>query len=299
MGQSKQNRREPSSSSPWYQAEHHDANASYQLVGFERGISFSWTWQVYTLILNSSNQSRIRLAIDEVFVISRETQASAASHSFRNDQAFHDLRTQSRLLTGISDDNAELRNAVQSTISLLQTGQSLQHATQTSTNSPCSRFVIGMRAYMPVHQRSICRYNCKCDCHQPHQVRTPQLFNRVLGALFVGYSGYPFGTLQRCTNAYCQRDSGFRAQIKYFFPLWLLEKMIQVLIMIAPTHEPCVSLTVRVVVQSSAALFHFALTDDCEGLRRILSNGSARPNDLSYYNGSTAIMVSGNSHVII
>ena len=120
------------------------------------------------LIIYSSGQSRIRLAIDEVFLMSRETQASATSQRLRSDQAFQDIRMQSGLLAGISHDNAEIRNAIQSTISLVQTGQSLQDASQTSTQSPYTNSVIGIKAYVPAYRRSVCIYGCKCACHSPH-----------------------------------------------------------------------------------------------------------------------------------
>ena len=68
--------------------------------------------------------------------------------------------------------------------------------------------------------------------------------------------------------------------------------MIHVLIMIAPTREPCVSLTIRAIRPISADIFLFASIDDHEGLKHIFSNGSARPNDLMSNSGSTAIMVS-------
>ena len=46
---------------------------------------------------------------------------------------------------------------------------------------------------------------------------------QVFGALFVGYTGTPFG-LARCSELSCVARGSFHANLTYYFPLWFLGK---------------------------------------------------------------------------
>ena len=133
--------------------------------------------------------------------------------------------------------------------------------------------------------------DCGCVCHRPHFVKTPRNLTKALGFLFIQYSGYPFAVFAKCTEPGCQAHSRFTAQVFYYFPVWLLNRMIVIQYLLTLFNEPAVSMTMRAVVPSGAEIFQFANTGDCIGLQRLFTERSASPNDVDIH-GGTALRVS-------
>ena len=185
---------------------------------------------------------------------------------------------------------------------LIQTGMSSQPTYQ--PHSP--RLAVGGRGTsasdFPVirvsghsmRDHGICFDYCNCSCHKVHRFRTPQILTRALGALFVQCSGYPLESLVRCTDTRCQVQYKLNAKIHYWFPAWLLSRMMAIHFMLTLYNEPVVSLTVRVVVSGTADIIEFAAQDNVTGLQRLFNGRSASPNDVDVTYGRTALGVSVN-----
>ena len=121
---------------------------------------------------------------------------------------------------------------------------------------------------------------------------TPRISNRALGALFIQYSGYPLWAHTGCTDTRCQVQYKFQAKVLYYFPAWLLSRMIAIQVMLTHFNESAVSLIIRAVVSSTADIFQLTHADDASGLQRLFSNRSASPNDVDILTSRSALQVS-------
>ena len=127
--------------------------------------------------------------------------------------------------------------------------------------------------------------------HNPGGFRSPRLFNKLIGTLFVGYYGNPF-KYQECSNPACQSHLHFLARVTYLFPLWLLRTVLDLTISTSTRNGPHASLTLRAVIPDSSNIFRLSQSDDSERLQRLFGSRCARPNDLSIIDGRTALLVS-------
>ena len=133
---------------------------------------------------------------------------------------------------------------------------------------------------------------CRCVCHNPRYFRTPRFATRALGALFIQYSGCPLRAATRCTNTTCQVQYKLDAQVLYYFPAWMLSRVMAIQFMLTLFNEPVMSLTIRAVIPGSADIFRFTTSDDANSLQRLFSSRAASPNDVSILDGETALRVS-------
>ena len=154
-----------------------------------------------------------------------------------------------------------------------------------------TRSIIKVRA--SVLSRGRCTACCRCNCHMPYLYGSPKALNRVLGVLFVGYCGKPFGTVNKCSVLSCQIQPRFQVRLTYTFPLWFVyQALLDFSFVSGYGTEPHFSLTVRGLYTSSSDLWTFTFRDDGNGLRRLFGFGGARPNDLSVWSGMSALQVS-------
>ena len=230
------------------------------------------------MILLSSHQARIGLTIDEIHIISGQLQAN--QHGDRTNQQ---LDEHSRLLANILNRQSNLQG-------LLQLQNSPNNATSATAGDQPSSPVVRIRAYASQHQRSPCMLNCKCTCHNVWAFQSLTLLHNVIGTLFVGYSGYPVGALQRCTEASCISQSTFRGYVHYIFPSWFLIKALTITLMSIFLDEISVSLVTRRIIPGGAEIFRLISLDDVEGIKNLFAMGSASPND-SYVDGLTIMNV--------
>ena len=150
--------------------------------------------------------------------------------------------------------------------------------------------IIRITAYASDYQTYPCSRQCRCACHRIKGFRSPNVIHRVLGDLFLGYSGCPIRVLQRCTETKCLSQSVFRAHAYYAFPSWFLCKALDLHFAGVYPDTINMSLTVRRVVGHGAEIFRMVDADDSAGLRRLFEMGWASPND-SHPSGETALWV--------
>ena len=240
------------------------------------------------LIQSSSQQSRIRLMIDEVLLISSQSQANQLRSGA---QVAQRLDTHSGLLANILDDHTRLRQLLSSTAPTTnESNQSLGNVSRPVSAHHTSA-IVGIRTSMSIHPLYSCPSPCQCTCHKVNTLRTPSLFNGVFGALFLGYSGYPFDISPKCSNISCGAQSHFRARAIYFFPFWFLHKIIDITFEKSLLQGPCISLIVRGTHPTNADIERFTMLDDDEGIRRLFVSRSAHPNDLEYRRGTSPLNV--------
>ena len=231
----------------------------------------------------SSHQARIALTIDEIHIVSDQIRSSQLNAS---DRAIEQLNEHSRILSSLVSGQSELQD-------LLRLSRSTSPGLNTSEEQ-ASMPIIGVRAFTTQHRRSPCSQSCKCKCHNVHSFQSPSALHNLVGTLFIGYSGCPMRSLQRCTESSCLSQSTFRAYVHYLFPLWFLTKSLTVTFMMMFPAQLQIALTVRRIVPSGAEIFLCERVQDIDGMKKLFSKGLASPND-SEIGGGSLLYVSQKS----
>ena len=137
-----------------------------------------------------------------------------------------------------------------------------------------------------------CADSCTCSCHR-HQrpnKRTPNILDRFIGVLFVGYHGLP-KISERCSDGDCIQQSSSTLLISYFFPTWLLARAMILVLRLSSVHGPELNLRIPRIVSDTSRIFHYAIDGSIEDLKEIFHQGLGSPMDLNASNGNTALFV--------
>ena len=245
------------------------------------------------MIIYSIQQNRIRLLVDEVFLVTNQIRTSQSSNF---DQATQFSNRNFNLLNDLLARHGQLHDRLQSaqTVTDQQDEQSYNISQERVTASTLPS-IVGIRTRLSMNTKHLCPASCGCNCHNIRSFGSPPLLRNLLGLLFVRYSGYPFGLLQRCSEAGCQSRLHFRARALYYFPVWLFSRIIDATLILSYVNEPSLSLTVRGTFSTNSDIFHAVVTDNDRKVRHLLSKGSARPNDIQVPQGDSLLLVSLNS----
>ena len=133
-----------------------------------------------------------------------------------------------------------------------------------------------------------CRRSCSCACHSVYRLKTPTIFQNVVGTLLVKSNGL-YGMNQACNEFSCRRSSNASIRISYQFPEWLLNRMISSIIVSNSISGPQVSLVVPRVIPNSADIFFYTCEGDVDGVAKLLRAGLASPFDISKRWGYTPL----------
>jgi len=142
--------------------------------------------------------------------------------------------------------------------------------------------------------RSACRPWCSCRCHIQRQWQSPSPFNRLLGSLFVGYSGLPIARLD-CDERSCQLQSQPIIYVSYFFPPWFLARAMSMVLSSTRLAGPTVSLKVQRTIAGNSDIFTFAKLGDVDKMRSLFEQGLASPHDVHFDSGLTPLHVMLNA----
>lgn len=257
-----------------------------------------------SLSIYRSRSARVEMRLQEIFILAQDNlhTQTYAHQSLDNDSdsesSIKDLMRHLRvtnppLFTNSLDTPAELADvstapqATQSSGTIKafhNNGTVLFESAQMTAVA-----AIGIRtAQFP---RTACAPWCSCVCHRERRIRTPQMLEYFIGALFVNYSGLPV-VAPPCNERNCHLRAQPLAQVTYFFPTWLLSRMISFMMTITPLAGPVASLKVSRTVPGSADIFTFAKLGDVRGMRRLFESGLASPHDVDFQSGVTPLHVS-------
>ena len=234
------------------------------------------------LLPYSSHQSRIALTIDEIYIVSGQIRSSQID---ANHNAMQQLDEHSRILSRLLSGQSKLQD-------LLQLQTSVYPAVNT-LGEQASVPIIGVRAFATQHQRSPCSRYCRCKCHHIHSFQSPGALHELIGTLFIGYSGCPVRSLQRCTEPSCLSQTTFRTYVHYLFPSWFLTKALTAAFLLIFPAEIQVALTIRSIVPNGADIFRLQRTQDVDGMKKLFGSHLASPND-SDVTGMSTLGVSHN-----
>ena len=138
--------------------------------------------------------------------------------------------------------------------------------------------------------RTACTPWCSCACHRKGCLNTPQILQRVLGTLFIGYSGFPMLT-EPCDQHGCHLRASPTSSITYFFPPWFLARAVSLVLSYTPLAGPVATLKTQRAVSGDADVFNFAKLGEVEKLKNLFESGLASPHDVHFESGVTPLHV--------
>ncbi|KAI9772789.1 MAG: hypothetical protein M1839_002290 [Geoglossum umbratile] len=126
--------------------------------------------------------------------------------------------------------------------------------------------------------KSPCVSQCDCVCHRQRHSRSPEILNNLFGTIFIG-------------NETCRNQAACSVKVGYCFPLWFLARAVYLVAAKSSMGDPVVGLTVkrRVKYMSQNNIIVFAETGNNEGIRRILDEEKAFPDDVDAEYGETPL----------
>lgn len=132
--------------------------------------------------------------------------------------------------------------------------------------------------------------NCRCVCHAASRIKTPGGFlNRVVGQLFLGYSGIS----SKCNLPSCEVTQQPEVTAEYWFPMGLLWSMIiQFNLSYQANMGPSFALKTLRRVPDSAVCVNYVINGNIDGLKGLFNKGLASPRDVSDTRGYSLLRVS-------
>lgn len=144
---------------------------------------------------------------------------------------------------------------------------------------------------------STCRPRCPCSCHEYKKSASPAFLNRVLGQMFIGYTGLPLFS-PKCSSQQCQKGQIPRVSLEYWFPLgFFWSQIITVQAGFSQNFGPQFQLRTLRRVPDSAPCVNFALEGNIEALKNLFGRGLASPQDVSSTRGYSLLRV-GEIHIL-
>lgn len=135
-----------------------------------------------------------------------------------------------------------------------------------------------------------CQPFCSCKCHRRHRKKFPSLSNKVLGALFLGYSCLPF-TGSGCDDENCEQRSRFSATFTYYFPSWFFRRSLSLILMTTSLGDIGGVIKIRQIQYSDFSMFRSSEQGDSTTIMSLLDSRKAHPS-ASWCGGWTALHAS-------
>ena len=139
---------------------------------------------------------------------------------------------------------------------------------RTISNKPCGSF-------------------CSCACHKMSQIRSPGLFDRLLGSIFIGYDALPLVT-KPCNSSRCAKGNVSSTVVSYIFPRWFINCVVMLQTR-PPTPEPV--LRILRIRPNDSEIFKALRNQDISKVRRMIADGNASVRDVNE-DGESLITVS-------
>ena len=239
----------------------------------------------------SQHMTRIRVDLTQLSTIT--------SHTLQEQEARHQ-EMQREIATIVDQGLAEMKELMQEHTEQLRANQILQigHRYQQCRRSPSPEtasasllkdMVAPVR--IQVSQRNSCRPGCICQCHTESRTSTPNVIDRVLGQLFLGYSGLPASNA-KCNQPSCEKAQNPNITVEYWFPLaFVWSSIVRFRMSYEPKLGPQFELRSLRRVPDSAPCVSFALNGNITGLKDLFNRGLASPRDVSSTRGYSVLRV--------
>ena len=89
-----------------------------------------------------------------------------------------------------------------------------------------------------------CARGCSCVCHSKQSYKSPGMLGKLVGSIFVGYTGLPMLTA-KCDLDTCINQVPHSIRVSYTFPAWVVMKTLDFFAKSSSVSGPCFGLSVR------------------------------------------------------
>lgn len=138
---------------------------------------------------------------------------------------------------------------------------------------------------------STCQTGCSCSCHAESNAKTPSFMERMLGQVFIGYSGIPLLS-NKCDSGECAQKQIPTANMEYWFPLgFCWSQIVRFHLAYDANTGPSLQLSTFRQVSDSSQCVSFALNGNIDGLKGLFQRGLASPRDISTTRGYSLLRV--------
>jgi len=240
---------------------------------------------------NSRDMTQLRLELESFSIVT--TQSSQEQLALHKNLLSN--------LTGIDDRIARVEHMLRHQAEQVRETQLTQFGPLVARSSPRRPSSAARRRTPSPTQRSdgfsvrvvpfatTCRTGCACVCHSQQKAASPKILNRVLGQLFVGYTGLPYLS-PNCDNAVCAKSRASKVSIEYWFPWGMLSStIVRLQAGYQPNTGTLFQLQTLRSVPDGAECVNFALNGNIEGLKYLFGKGLASPRDVSPTRGYTLL----------
>ncbi|KAJ8119957.1 hypothetical protein O1611_g10492 [Lasiodiplodia mahajangana] len=138
-----------------------------------------------------------------------------------------------------------------------------------------------------------CIDSCICGCHHALRIRTPEVIRNAVGVLFIELA--LLSVFFSCRQRTCRHRSQRLLRFTYYFPQWLLMRMICVTLYAPDPQAWNVSCKTPRRVSEDAAVFECARSGDIDGVRSLFDRGMASVYDIGITTGACAITVNSSN----
>lgn len=120
--------------------------------------------------------------------------------------------------------------------------------------------------------------------------QTPEALCQVVEFLLIGISGLAIPHI-KCSERLCQRQTIPSVKLDYFFPKWMLDRVLQFALRLSYMQGPELILRMPRVVPDNAPLMFLAVQGRIGEIQSLFAQGLASPFDVAASNGRTALHV--------
>lgn len=133
-----------------------------------------------------------------------------------------------------------------------------------------------------------------CFCHRQTYLETPAGLEYLFCSLSMAFSGSPVQINPYNERTYSRQSTPI-LKINYFFPQWLLPRVVQFMLRLSCMQEPELILRVPRVVSDNAPVLFFAVQRNLDSIEDLFNQGLTSPFNVALSSGRTALHVSEKS----
>ena len=124
-------------------------------------------------------------------------------------------------------------------------------------------------------QKRGCVPECECTCHRRKKYRSPSIAQKILGEIFIAFSGLSLRSMSCADNRCIQKShiqkSQFSATVTYYLPTLFLRKMISLVLITTSQGDPAACLKVR-PISSDFSIYRAVEGNDLQAVQKMISN---------------------------
>ena len=220
------------------------------------------------------------------------------------DQAFERMSQQLAIIINHQSSDSDLSRATSSLVASRTSGATgLSRAATSSCNGDDSA-IVGFGDSVASRPRPVesegggipeqeCPAWCSCRCHQRRTLKSPWIFDSVLGSLQIHFTG----GRPACSEYRCKRSEKAPTYILYRFPQYLLSRYVAMTMHWTPLDGPKYSLRFPRVTDWSHVYWNYCVQGDLEAIQKMFSAGKASALDLNLIGGNALLYNSVRSNL--